>query len=427
MTADTFVNSRRITPQRYYTISLPESTALENKLTPYGHDEEDLVFLMDGALGLTTSAGSVDTCAPGYVPPMPPAPSPSGGSVPGESDRKGGNARDIQDPMQPFNRSLAHFTTPYLLVSPLTFSYGEALLRDPSGLIGKLPLPNSGVKPNHKISGNTSIDLGLERSRTTVRVLATAAYGNSVVGTQTSTDPNAWRAGGEIDTRFSRGRLFVGLFRESQFADPPPVSVKANNATLSLVTPRVDYRYVNAGFELERPLSWQWVSLSPLRFSIATGMSENEITAVQLAGVTFGLTDYLSGDMFKNFKSPLTNTAPLNYVVQSLQRTRIQFDITPQVKVPYGNSGKNLTLKVDATYYRYIGPNENLLSQQTWLTTKVTLSVPLTGRNGQVTLDLGGTYTRASVVGFTTPIVVWQPTIGLNDPLIWARHNGWVF
>jgi hypothetical protein len=415
---DTLINGRRLDKNRFYTIAMPEDVALENGLQPYGHLSGDLVELMDKRFARRV-AGAVATCAADY------------------HGRPAAAPPDAQDPLPTrLERIRASESSPYLFVKPAEFSFSQTVVGEPpagQGLFNKLALQNSGAKPSERISTTLGIDLGIfDTRRLAFRALGTIAYGRARVNGQSSTDPNASLAAMRVDWKVPRGRLFAGLFWESQFGDQvTEVTATAKGVTgptLPLLIRRRDYRYGGFGFELERPELASWLLVDPLRISVASGLSAHEHVDVQIDGQSQSLATFqqlgATGLLNKYFASHpgLASTAPYVFIDQTLRRDRIEIECTPHISWLFG--GKSLEILLATTYRRFVGPNAVPLTERQSATLKVTIAVPL---YGLATLNLNGSQYLTQVNGIGGWFTVWQPSVSLSLPVIVSRHAGWVY
>lgn len=419
----TLINERKLDRNRFYTIAMPESVALENNLTRYGADEDDLVYLMDRVFAAGTE-DAADTCST-MVGPVVPAPRP----------RQSGPAADsLPAELERVRASVNH---PYLYIKPTEFSFNETQVEEPAdglGLFNKLSVPNSGAKPSRRMSFSMGADIGIvDTRRWAVRLVSNVAYGRAVVNGQSSTDPNSSLVGVRADRKVStRGRAFAGLFWETQFSDQvtriTPTSKGVTGPTLSLLTRRRDYRYFGAGFELESPQFTRWLSIDPLRFSTAVGTSAHEHVDIQIEGQSQGLLAFQrqgATTLLNNYFAthPGLNSASVyEFVDQALRRVRMQVDATPRFSVPFG--GKSLEVSLAATYRRFVGPNAMPLAERQSAVMKLTIAIPL---YGLATLNLNATESMSQVNGVDGWFRVWQPSVSVSIPVISSRHAGWVW
>ena len=281
-TRDLLVNGRRLNKIRFYTIALPETVALANNLSLYGRDSRDLADLMDERLA-RRAEGPVATCAPDYR-----AEPASAGPGPQES---------LASRLEGM-KSVG--STPYLTITPAEFAWSQAVIGEPpngQGLFNKLGLQASGTRPSERVSINFGVDVGIyDVPRFEIRALGTVGYGRANVNGQSSIDPNTSLAALRFDWKTNRGRLFGGAYWESQFGNQVTLLTATNKGvtgpTLPLVTLRRDYRYAGFGFESERPDITRWLSIDPLRVSIATGISQHEHVDVDIDGQPQGIDQF---------------------------------------------------------------------------------------------------------------------------------------
>jgi len=268
-----------------------------------------------------------------------------------------------------------------------------------------------------------------------VRALGKIGYGNATVNGQSSIDPNAWLAAVRVDRKLSaRGRFFGGLYWESQFSDQvtnvTPTSKGVTGPTLPLVTQRRDYRYLNAGFELQRPQLTRWLSLEPLAVSGQIGNSIHEHVDIAIDGNRQGLAALqksgVTGVLNAYFATHPNLSADTSYafVDEKLLRSRVQVDATPRFKLPF--PGKTLDLSLAMSYRRFLGPNMTTLAEKQSAVAALRLSIPIYGL-GLATLNVNAATAVSQVVGINGWFKVWQPSISLSVPVIGSRHGGWIF
>jgi len=428
------LNQRRVDENRYYTVAMPESVALENRLTRFGDREEDLVDVMNKVFA--PAAGSApDSCAA-------PAPAVAGARRPAGEAPASAAARAAARPQslaQALEHARASENSPYLYIKPAEFSFSGTQITEPpggEGLFNKLPVPSNGARPSRRSNLLLGIDVGFVDTRAwALRALGKIGYGNATVNGQSSIDPNAWLAAFRMDRKWSaRGRFFAGLYWESQFSDQvtnvTPTSKGVTGPTLPLITQRRDYRYLNAGFELQRPQFARWLSLDPLIISAQIGNSINEhvdiaingerqgLAALQKSGVTGVLNAYFATH------PNLSADASYAFVDQRLLRSRVQVDATPKFKIPF--PGKTLDLSLATSYRRFIGPNMTTLAEKQSAVAVLRLSIPVYGL-GLATLNINAATAVSQVIGIDGWFKVWQPSISLSIPVIGSRHGGWIF
>ena len=439
--SDALLNGRRIDENRYYTIAMPESVALENRLTRFGDREEDLVDVLHQVFAPATGsapdscAAAVSSGAPGSAA----AANTRRAAGDGEAGARAGaaGAAKPQSLPQMLEQARAAENSPYLYIKPAEFSFSGTKIVEPpggEGLFNKLPVPSNGARPSQRSSVLLGIDYGAIDTRTwALRGIGKIGYGNATVNGQTSIDPNAWLAALRMDWKLGpRGRFYGGLFWESQFSNQvtfvTATSKGVTGPTLPLVAQRRDYRYLNLGFESQRPQITRWLSLDPLGASASVGISVNEhvdiaidgarqgLAALQKSGVTGVLNAYFATH------PGLSANSTYAFVDQALLRARVQVDVTPRMKIPF--PGKTLELTLATSYRRFIGPNMTTLAEKQSAVSVLRLSIPV---YGLATLNINGATAVSQVVGINGWYRVWQPSISLSVPLIGSRHGGWIF
>jgi hypothetical protein len=427
------LNQRRIDETRYYTIALPESVLLENRLTRFGDREEDLVDVMNKVFA-PASGPAPDSCA---------APAaPAAGARRPAPDAPAAGSRESEKP-QTLSQALEHAraseNSPYFYIKPAEFSFNGTQIFEPpggEGLFNKLPVPGNTARPSQRSSVLLGIDIGFVDTRAwALRALGKIGYGNATVNGQSSIDPNTWYAALRVDRKFSaRGRIFTGLYWESQFTDQvtnvTPSAKGVTGPTLPLITQRRDYRAIRAGFELQRPQLTRWLSVDPLTVSGAIGHSIHEhvdiaidgnrqgLAALQKSGVTGVLNAYFATH------PNLSADTIYAFVDEKLLRSQVQVDVTPRFKIPF--PGKPLDLSLQTSYRRFIGPNMTTLAEKQSAVVQLSLAIPVYGL-GLATLKLNAGTSVSQVVGIDGWFRVWQPSISLSIPVIGSRHGGWIF
>lgn len=419
--ATTFINDRRADKNRFYTVAMPETVALENDLPRYGDEEADLLYMMDRVFAKSTTTPP-DTC--------------SASDGDGTAVTQGQPAG--QAPLATrLERARAGRNMPYLFVKPAEFSFSQILVDEPpngQGLLNKLTVPNNGAKPSRRTSVKADADYGIiDTPQYALRALGSMAYGRAQVNGQSSTDPNLAKLGGRFDWKVRhRGRVFGGVSWETQFANQltqvTPTSKGVTGPTLPLVTLRRDYRFAIAGWELENPKLNRWFSLEPLGVSVAFGTSAYEHIDIAVNGERLGLAAFQklgATGLLNQYFSTHPDLSPLStyaFIDEPQRRTRVQIDVTPRIALPF--PGRPLDLTLETTYRRFVGPNLMPLAERQSAVTKVTLAIPL---YGLATLNLNTAASFSQVNGIDGWFRVVQPSISLSIPLIGSRHAGWVF
>jgi len=433
------LNGRRIDENRYYTVAMPESVALENRLVRYGDREEDLVDVLNQTFA--PAAGSApESCAAG-----PSAAAASTGGRRAASDGQGGgppagpvpNGARSESLAQMLERARAQQNSPYLYIKPAEFSFSGTQIVEPpggEGLFNKLPVPSNGARPSQRSSVLLGIDYGAIDTRTwALRGLGKIGYGNSTVNGQSSIDPNAWLAAIRADWKLGpRGRIYGGLFWESQFSDSiTNVTATAKGVTgptLPLIEQRRDYRYLSTGFELQRPQITRWLSLDPLGASASIGNSIHEHVDIAIDGNRLGLAALqksgATGLLNAYFATHpgLSASSTYAFVDDKLLRSRVQIDVTPRIKIPF--PGKTLDLTLATSYRRFFGPNMTTLAEKQSAVSVLRLSIPI---YGLAALNINAATAVSQVIGIDGWYRVWQPSISLSVPVIGSRHGGWIF
>jgi len=334
-------------------------------------------------------------------------------------------------------RVRASENSPYLYIKPAEFSFSGTQIVEPpggEGLFNKLPVPSNGARPSQRSSVLLGIDFGAIDTRTmALRILGKLGYGNSTVNGQASIDPNAWLTAIRADWKLGpRGRFYTGLYWESQFSNQvtflTATSKGVTGPTLPLVAQRRDYRYINVGFELQRPQLTRWLSLDPLGASASVGVSMNEhvdiaiddnrqgLSALQKSGAAGLLNAYFATH------PGLSADSRYAFVDQALMRSRVQVDVTPRLKLPF--PGKTLELTLATSYRRFIGPNMTTLAEKQSAVSVLRLTIPV---YGLVALNISAATAVSQVVGIDGWYRVFQPSISLSVPIIASRHGGWIF
>jgi hypothetical protein len=441
---DAMINGRRRNSSRFYTVAMPESVALENGLTILNGKQSDLVAIMDKVLARSEES-AVDTCSADYrrdsgktsASDSQPAPDRSSGK-PAAADKK----RPETLPEQ-IEKARADANNPYVIIKPADVSFNATRITEPpggAGLLNKLTIPGNGAKNSYKINASLSVDGGLiDKPRWALRSVDKLLFGRNRVNGQETVDPNESTVSLRFDWKVPRGRIFGGVFWESQFVNQSAdVTPKGKSSPrLTLVTLRRDYKYIGGGYESEVAQYGKWFSVDPLRFTAGIGNSAHEHTDIAINGDRLGLDNLvkkggpagLLDDYFKTHPN-LTSDGVFAFVDESLTRSRVQIEATPKVKVPLKNafvtlgSDRSMEVSFETTYRLFVGPNQTPLAEKQSAQMKLKLSIPLLR---QTAFTLGATGLVSQVNGIKGVYIVWQPAVGISIPIVGSRRAGWVW
>ncbi|HEX5070507.1 MAG TPA: hypothetical protein VFV78_09865 [Vicinamibacterales bacterium] len=432
------LNGRRVDENRYYTIAMPESVGLENRLTRLGDREEDLVDVLNHSFAAATGSAP-DSCAatPGATAPGAASSTARRAAGNGQSGAPASGGEKPESLGQMLERVRSSENSPYLYIKPAEFSFSGTQVVEPpggEGLFNKLPVPSNGARPSQRSSVLLGVDFGMIDTRTwALRALGKLGYGNSTVNGQASIDPNAWLTALRADWKLGpRGRFYTGLYWESQFSNQVTFFTASSKGvigpTLPLVARRRDYRYLNVGFELQRPQLTRWLSLDPFGASASVGVSMNEHVDIAIDGNRQGLaalqksgTAGLLNAYFATHPG-LSADSTYAFIDEPLMRSRVQVDVTPRIKLPF--PGKTLELTLASSYRRFIGQNMPTLVEKQSAVSVLRLTIPV---YGLVSLNLSAATAVSQVVGIDGWYRVFQPSMSLSVPIVASRHGGWIF
>lgn len=423
MPSGALVNQRRLQDPQFYTIAMPESVALQHNLARYGsdEDEDDLVFMMDRMFAPAMDTAT-STCGAGVMP------------LGQRQSTRDSNAEPIATRLE---QARAKENQPYFFIKPAEVAFTETQVSEPpegEGLFNSLAVPGNGARPSRRITVTLGMDAGLiDTPHMAVRVLGEFAYGRSIVNGQTSTQPNFSLVGARMDWKLgSRGRVFGGVFWETQFADEVQLVTATRQGvrgpTLPLVTQRRDYRFVSAGIQLVAPRFRTFLTLDPVSISAESGVSEHEHVDIQIDGNLQGLAAFQqfgpTGLLNRYYAThpELSSSSTYAFVDAALRRSRVRVDITPRTSVTLG--GRRITISLAAAYRRFVGPNIQRLAERQSASLRLAVAIPI---HGLISLNVGanGVFTQAH--GINGWFRVWQPSVTLSIPVIGSRHGGWVF
>jgi hypothetical protein len=417
----TLLNGRGIYSNRFYTIAMPEAVAVQSGLAPYGETADHLVTLIDNVFTRhDVTADSVNTCASTYQ-----------NSLTTSNDN--GLADDL--PMR-LERAAAAQHSGYLFMKPAELSFSQTQVNEPpdgEGLFNKLPIPNNRAKPNQHVALNLGVDWGIfDARRFLVRALSTIGYGRAVVNGQTSTDPNVATVALHVAWRLPAAgmRVFAGPAYESEFGDQVTlVQAGPGGPTLPLVTARQEFTYVGAGFELERSQRTSWLTIDPLRVTMAFGESGHQPVDVTINGASQGLEPFarlgaegLLAQYASENPNLIASSTPYAFVYRSVSRDRIQAEATPVITFAIG--GKNVDLGLATSFLWWTGRNAEPLSERQSLSMRLWLAIPFAGR---ATVNLNASEYLVQVIGVSGWFNVWAPSVSISVPIVFTRRAGWTF